>query len=79
MDKQEELQADIQRIERLKELALCGSIGGPSSYFGHLIDMYGEIGRPGADRTFTTRERERIDLFIKSFAAGSLDPSPAEN
>jgi hypothetical protein len=67
MAEKENLQADITRIAKLKELATSGMIDGPSSYFNHLIDIYGEVGRLGASRTFTDRERQRVDLFIESF------------
>ncbi len=61
-------QADIARIAKLKELASSGQIEGPSSYFNHLIDMYGHPGRLGAQRTMTDRERKRVDAFLASFA-----------
>jgi hypothetical protein len=61
------LQDDITRIARLKGLAESGMIDGTSSYFNHLIDIYGEIGRRSANRTLTDRERERVDLFLESF------------
>ena len=67
MVEKEDLQADISRIARLKELAASGMIDGPSSYFNHLIDVYGNTRRMGAQRTFTDRERERVDLFLESF------------
>ncbi len=67
MPEKETLHADITRIGKLKELASSGMIDGPSSYFNHLIDIYSEIGRLGANRTFTDRERERVDLFLESF------------
>ena len=67
MAEKENLQADITRIAKLKELASSGMIDGSSSYFNHLIDIYGEAGRIGANRTFTDRERARVDLFLESF------------
>jgi hypothetical protein len=66
--KNENLLADVHRITKLKDLAASGMIDGPSSYFDHLIDIYGDIGRAGVDRTFTDRERRRVDLFLDSFA-----------
>jgi hypothetical protein len=63
-----DLQADVARMTKLKELAESGRIDGPSSYFNHLIDIYGDLGRTTAHRTFTDRERERVDLFLNSFA-----------
>jgi hypothetical protein len=68
MAEMENLQADITRLVKLKELATSGMMDGPFSYFNHLIDMYGKMGRPGALRTFTERERARVDLLLKSFA-----------
>jgi hypothetical protein len=64
---QHDLQADIARMTKLKELARSGKIDGPSSYFNHLIDIYGDLGRMTAHRTFTDRERERVDLFLNTF------------
>jgi hypothetical protein len=64
----DDLQADISRMEKLKELAGSGRIDGPSSYFNHLIDVYGDLGQATARRTFTDRERQRVDLFLESFA-----------
>jgi hypothetical protein len=63
-----DLQSDICRMVKLKELSGSGMIDGQSSYFNHLIDIYGNLGSRGATRTFTDRERERIDLFLKCFA-----------
>ncbi len=60
-------QADISRMAKLKELAGAGRIDGQSSYFNHLIDIYGDLGRTNKTRTFTDRERERVDLFLESF------------
>ena len=68
MAENENLQADIARIAKLKELAGAGMIGGQASYFNHLIDFYGDLGRQSAGRTFTDRERERVDSFLESFA-----------
>jgi hypothetical protein len=68
MPELENLQADITRIVKLKELATSGMTDGPFSYFNHLIVMYGKQGRLGANRTFTDRERARVDLFLKTFA-----------
>jgi len=68
MAENESLQADLTRIAKLKELAGSGMIDLPSSYFNHLLDMYGDLGRTSTDRTFTDRERERVDLFLESFA-----------
>jgi hypothetical protein len=59
------LDADILRMARLEDLASSGAIDGQSSYFNHLIDIYG-AGRLRASRTFTDRERERVDLFLVS-------------
>jgi hypothetical protein len=67
MAENEGLQADMTRIAKLKELAGAGMIDGQSSYFNHLIDVYGELGQKRTNRTFTDRERERVDL--------SWDPS----
>jgi hypothetical protein len=67
MTENESLQADITRIAKLKELAGSGMIEGPASYFNHLIDVYGDLGRRSTSRTFTDRERERVDLFLDSF------------
>ena len=67
MAKNECLQADITRIEKLKELAGAGMIDGQASYFNHLIEVYGDLGRRSTYRTFTDRERERVDLFLESF------------
>lgn len=67
MAENEDLHADISRMDKLKELSATGMIDGPSSYFNHLIDVYGNTGRIGANRTFTDRERERVDLFLESF------------
>jgi hypothetical protein len=64
----EDLQADMFRMAKLKELATSGMIDGQSSYFNHLIDIYGDLGRTSTTRTFTNRERERVDLFLESFA-----------
>jgi len=61
----ENLDADIRRMARLEELSSSGAIDGQSSYFNHLIDIYGE-GRLRASRTFTDRERQRVDLFLVS-------------
>ena len=58
-------QADIARIEKLKELAGLGMIDGPASYFNHLIDVYGDLGGTNAKRAITDRERERIDMFLE--------------
>jgi hypothetical protein len=63
----DDLQADIFRMAKLKELAGSGLIDGQSSYFNHLIDVYGDLGQKSKDRTFTDRERERVDLFLQSF------------
>jgi hypothetical protein len=63
-----ELQADLARMTKLKELATSGRIDGPSSYFNHLIDIYGDQGRMTAHHTFTIRERERVDAFLNTFA-----------
>ncbi len=60
-------QGDISRMAKLKELAGAGMIDGQSSYFNHLIDIYGDLGRTSKLRTFTDRERERVDLFLESF------------
>ncbi len=68
MNEIDNLQADISRMERLKELADSGRIDGPSSYFNHLIDVYSKLGQSSARRTFTDRERQRVDLFLESFA-----------
>ena len=68
MAEKEDLRADVSRITKLKELADSGMIDGQSSYFNHLIDMYGGLGRTNATHTFTHRERERVDLFLDSFA-----------
>ena len=67
MTDHETLRADVARIAKLKELASAGRIDGPSSYFNHLIDIYDTSGRVGTDRTFTDRERERVDMFLESF------------
>ncbi len=64
---QDHLQADLSRVEKLKELSRSGVIDRPLSYFNHLIDLYGDPGRMGPHRTFTDRERERVDLFLASF------------
>jgi len=61
------LQADIARIARLKELSATGKIEGRSSYFNHLLDMYGKTSRLGTRRTFTDRERKRVDVFLQTF------------
>jgi len=58
---------DFIRMTKLKELAAAGKIGGGSSYFNHLIDIYGETGRLSANRSFTDRERARVDRFLDSF------------
>jgi len=68
MAENENLQADMSRIAKLKQLAGSGMIELPSSYFNHLLDMYGDLGRTSNGRTFTDRERERVDLFLESFA-----------
>jgi hypothetical protein len=68
MDEDENRQSDIARIARLKELAGAGMIDGQARYFSHLIDFYGDLGQPTTRRTFTDRERERVDLFLQSFA-----------
>ena len=44
MIENETLHADITRITKLKELATSGMIDGQSSYFNHLIDIYGASG-----------------------------------
>ncbi len=62
-----DLQADLARMTKLKALATSGRIDGPSSYFNHLIDIYGDLGRITANHTFTIRERERVDAFLNSF------------
>ena len=49
---------DIDRISKLRALATSGVIGGQSSYFNHLIAIYGKIGM------LTARERARVDLFL---------------
>ena len=67
MVENEYLQADISRLAKLKELAHSGRIDGQASYFNHLIDVYGDLGRRSSNRTFTDRERERVDLFLESF------------
>jgi hypothetical protein len=67
MSEAQDLQADVARMTKLKELAESGKIDGPSSYFNHLIDIYGDVGRMTAHRTFTDRERERVDSFLNSF------------
>jgi hypothetical protein len=67
-----DLQADIARMTKLKQLSDSGRIDGRSSYFNHLIDIYGNQARMRAGRTFTDRERERVDLFLKSFAAAAI-------
>ena len=66
-DTPEDLQADLSRMAKLKELAGAGRIDLPSSYFNHLIDVYGDLGQATARRTFTDRERRRVDLFLESF------------
>jgi hypothetical protein len=71
MDGAVNLPADIARMTKLKQLSESGKIDGSSSYFNHLIDLYGNQARMRAGRTFTDRERERIDLFLKSFAAAT--------
>ena len=68
MVEMDDLNADVSRMTKLKELADSGMIDGQSSYFNHLIDIYGHLGRTSTTRTFTDRERERIDLFLESFA-----------
>ncbi len=70
MVEMDNVQADIERIAKLKGLAESGKIDGPSSYFNHLLNIYGERGRRGNHRTLTIRERERVDLFLDSFAHG---------
>jgi hypothetical protein len=67
MTENESRQADITRIAKLKELAGSGLIDGQASYFNHLIDVYGDLDRKSTNRTFTDRERERVDLFLESF------------
>jgi hypothetical protein len=54
-------------MTKLKELAGAGVIDRQFSYFNHLIDIYRDLGRSGTGRTFTDRERERVDLFLESF------------
>ncbi len=61
------LPADRIRMVKLKELAGSGVIDRQFSYFNHLIDIYRDLGRSGTNRTFTDRERERVDLFLASF------------
>ena len=64
------IQADITRIEGLKRLAASGLIDEQSRYFNHLIDVYGDLSHAkGKSRTFTDRERERVDLYLQSFSA----------
>ena len=60
--------ADEIRMTKLKELSVSGMIDQQSSYFNHLIDIYGDLGQAAISRTFTERERERVDLFLDSFA-----------
>ncbi len=67
MTEDDDLQADICRMNKLKELAGAGRIDLPSSYFNHLIDVYGDLGQTTVRRTFTDRERRRVDLFLESF------------
>ena len=62
------LQADVTRMVKLKDLAAAGMIDGHFSYFNHLINIYRDLGRTRSSRTFTDRERERVDLFLASFA-----------
>jgi hypothetical protein len=68
MSEMKDLQADVSRMAKLKELASAGMIDAQSSYFNHLIDVYGDLGRTSTTRTFTDRERERVDMFLESFA-----------
>jgi hypothetical protein len=68
MAETEDLKSDISRMMKLKQLSGSGMIDGQSSYFNHLIDIYGNSSRMSAGRTFTLRERERVDLFLQSFA-----------
>jgi len=68
MAESEYLQADTARIEKLRQLAASGRIEGPFSYFNHLATLCGNSGQSGAGRHFTDRERERVDLFLASFA-----------
>jgi hypothetical protein len=60
---------DHARMTKLKELAAAGQIDGQFSYFNHLIDLYGASRRLGSPRGFTDRERERVDLFLETFAS----------
>jgi hypothetical protein len=69
------LDTDIERIAKLRELSASGQLAGPSSYFNHLLDVYGRMGRAGGKRSFTERERERVDLFLASFRDVPRDPS----
>jgi hypothetical protein len=55
-------------MNQLKDLAGLGVIEGDLSYFNELIDAYGSLGRTLVHRTFSDRERERVDLFLKVFA-----------
>jgi len=61
-----ELQADVARMTKLKALAESGAIDGPSSYFNHLIDIYGDVGRMTTNHTFTIQERQRVDAYLSS-------------
>jgi len=67
MADEKDLQADVSRMAKLKKLADLGLIDGQFRYFNHLIDLYGNLSRTNI-RTFTDRERERVDLFLSYFA-----------